>query len=119
MDKGLTTIFDIHSDLYTKRSGGTLCDDDSFKRIWSTFMLTRILRMNPSTINLALRVQELEKAGLTPKDIYLFLYARIPRRAKAPYFQFIKKPKKAEEKKKKVKTKGGYEVDGDGFMDIR
>lgn len=110
----METIFDIYKDLYTKQSGGSLCDRPEFQKIWNTYMMAKILRMNPETVNLALKVQLLERAGFLPKDIYLFLYARLPQKFRAPFFKFIKRPKKETENKKSKNSK----TDEEGYLII-
>jgi len=105
------TIFNIVDDCWTKKSGGSLCGEPDFETTMNNFMFCRILRMNDISVAIASKLNHYQKI-LTKADFYKFAYALIPKRHRAPYAEFIKKPKKEEA----AKTNQKYETDEDGFV---
>ena len=105
----LKTIYDIYKDLFTKKSGGKLCEDFNFDRVMNPFMIARLLRMHDSYVNFALIVSANARIW-TKKDVYLFLFKNLPKLRSAPYADYIKRKKNDQPKEGKVR-----EVDEEGF----
>ena len=105
----LKTIYDIYKDLFTKKSGGKLCEDFNFDRVMNPFMIARLLRMHDSYVNLALIVSTNARIW-TKKDVYLFLFKNLPKLRSAPYADYIKRKKSDQSKEGKAR-----EVDEEGF----
>lgn len=104
----LKTIYDIYKDLFTKKSGGKLCEDFNFDRVMNPFMIARLLRMHDSYVKWALIISTNAKVW-SKRDVYLFLFKNLPKLRSAPYADYIKR-KKDDQKEAKAE-----EVDEEGF----
>ena len=106
------TVFKIFEDCFTKRSGGNLCNDPEFEQAMNNFMLCRIYRMHDFLMNIATMLDRYQTV-LSKKELYMLAYASTPKRARAPYADFIRKKKKEE-----VKNDGCAVENNDGFAVI-
>lgn len=105
-------IFKIYEDCFTKTSGGRLFENPEFETAMNNFMLCRILRMNDRNLWIAEIANRYQKV-LSKKDFYLFVYSICPKSFRAPFSNFIKKPKKEKEKETEE-----IEVDEEGYSII-
>ena len=92
----MNNFFDIMSDILLKKSGGTLCDDPDFNKLFSSYMLARYLSMRDELIVYAMIINKYQTV-LEPVQIYQWSYTNIPKQ-KSGYISYIKKPKSKKER---------------------
>jgi hypothetical protein len=90
------TIFDCLKDIITTKSQKLHLDPD-FKKVWSSFMITRYLSMDKRFADLAFDINKYQMT-LTSEQLYLTLCKIIPKQNNS-FIKYISKPKKEKVKK--------------------